>query len=449
MKKIHLIAAMLLCQCINAQNWSNLQGTKNYPIYRFYNDTVTNKLLAIGSFDSAGTIQAQGVAVWDGNSWSSLGTPIFTNPSYFYSVTRYNGNLYLGGGIPIWNNVSPSYLTRWNGSTLDSIGHFVVGGANGLLTYQNNLIAYDHFSNDTVNNIPFNGVAQWDGANWSDLGHSAFNGSIFDMVVYKGKLYACGFSSADFLVYVFCYENNAWHTVGSNFSGTVSSLCVYNNELYVGGYHGSSSSQNAISKLDTLTNTWNTIGGGVSSVSIASYSSIEGMCVHNGKLCVVGTFDHAGGVPAVMVAKWDGTQWCGLGVNYNSWDATNCVSYNDSLYLSTGIVFDNATTECFVEWVGGNYTDTCGFLSTGINEQAQNFSITVFPNPVTTKAIFRMENLDGNKTLIIYDQLGKEIWRKETTENEIEFSTDGFAKGLYFYRIENENTIAQGKFIVE
>jgi hypothetical protein len=76
--------------------------------------------------------------------------------------------------------------------------------------------------------------------------------------------------------------------------------------------------------------------------------------------------------------------------------------------------------------------------------------VVVFPNPAQTSTTFKMENLDGNKTLIIYDQLGKEIWRKETAENEIGFSTDGFAAGLYFYRMEREGEIiASGKLVIE
>jgi hypothetical protein len=79
-----------------------------------------------------------------------------------------------------------------------------------------------------------------------------------------------------------------------------------------------------------------------------------------------------------------------------------------------------------------------------------NFSVQEFPNPVSTNATFQITGFDGNKTLIIYDQLGKEIWEKESVENQIEFSAENFSSGLYFYRVtlENGNTVS-GKFIIQ
>ncbi len=95
--------------------------------------------------------------------------------------------------------------------------------------------------------------------------------------------------------------------------------------------------------------------------------------------------------------------------------------------------------------------DTCGVIITSITEPSlSNQSLSVFPNPATTIATFHMNGFDGNKTLIIYDQFGKEIWRKETSENQIEFSTSGFASGLYFYKVhQNENISSTGRFIIQ
>ena len=90
----------------------------------------------------------------------------------------------------------------------------------------------------------------------------------------------------------------------------------------------------------------------------------------------------------------------------------------------------------------------CGW--SGIQSSVLQPNISLFPNPATTNVTFRMENFEGIKTLIIYDQMGKEIWRKETSEMEIEFSTDGFATGLYFYRVEKgQSILGQGKLIIE
>jgi hypothetical protein len=178
------------------------------------------------------------------------------------------------------------------------------------------------------------------------------------------------------------------------------------------------------------------------------------MSVHNGKLYCVGNFEKIGGVQAMGLASWDGTQWCGYNTDFELvpqyCGATNIAFYNDTMYVAGGFdQVDNLNFPFIAKWIGGNYVDTCGVISTGINESLQqNFSVSVFSNPATISTTFQIENALGNKRIIIYDQLGKEIWRKETNESMIEVSTENFSAGLYFYRIENGNAIVQGKFIV-
>lgn len=77
-------------------------------------------------------------------------------------------------------------------------------------------------------------------------------------------------------------------------------------------------------------------------------------------------------------------------------------------------------------------------------------SIYVFPNPVVTNATFQFTGFDENKTLFIFDQFGKEIWRKVTFENQIEFPSENFASGLYYYQVlSTTGKIATGKLVIE
>ena len=78
------------------------------------------------------------------------------------------------------------------------------------------------------------------------------------------------------------------------------------------------------------------------------------------------------------------------------------------------------------------------------------FEVNVFPNPASTSVTFQLNGFDEIKTLVIYDPLGKEIWRKETDENQIELSVEGFAVGIYFYNIEQRGECkAKGKIIIQ
>lgn len=125
--------------------------------------------------------------------------------------------------------------------------------------------------------------------------------------------------------------------------------------------------------------------------------------------------------------------------------------YNGELYAGGAFtIVDLDTVNHIAKWIGGSYTSVCG-NTTAITEQTQqNFSVQVIPNPVTTNAIFQITGSSGNKTLLIYDQLGREIWRKETDENQIEFSVEGLSAGMYFYRVEQKGEIqASGKLVVQ
>ena len=204
-------------------------------------------------------------------------------------------------------------------------------------------------------------------------------------------------------------------------------------------------------RLDTVTDTWDKFGGGVASTSIASWTQVDGMTVNNGSLYVLGVFDHAGGVPAAYVTKWDGTQWCGLGIDLNTYQCRAIGTFRDTIYVSTGIIFNNDSSDNLVRWIGGNYTDTCGFLTTGIATQSQqNFIVEVLPNPATSNAIFQINGEHRMLDFIIYDQLGHEIWRKQSEEDRIELNTGEFASGLYFYRVEENGELkSSGKLIIE
>src|SRR5574337_154001 len=111
---------------------------------------------------------------------------------------------------------------------------------------------------------------------------------------------------------------------------------------------------------------------------------------------------------------------------------------------------DGDTMNCIAKWVGGNFVSGCGFISTGESElSAQRTSCTLFPNPISTTATFQFPGNPTSHTILIYDQLSREICRKESDENNVEFSAETFPDGIYFYKIQTaDGQIASGKFIV-
>jgi hypothetical protein len=126
--------------------------------------------------------------------------------------------------------------------------------------------------------------------------------------------------------------------------------------------------------------------------------------------------------------------------------------YHDSLFVGGGFFIVNGDSLInLMKWGGGNYVDTCGQFYLGITDPVQSGPfVTVFPNPATITATFQINGNHQMFEFIIYDQLGREVWRKQSDEDKVELSTEGFEPGMYFYRIEGNGEVkASGKLIIE
>lgn len=89
-------------------------------------------------------------------------------------------------------------------------------------------------------------------------------------------------------------------------------------------------------------------------------------------------------------------------------------------------------------------------FSTGI-DLASNLQAYLYPNPVAKGEPVTIKNTVNSKmlTVIIFDQLGREVYRKQGGGNEVELSTFGLEPGMYFYRIEESGEVrAAGKLII-
>ncbi len=87
----------------------------------------------------------------------------------------------------------------------------------------------------------------------------------------------------------------------------------------------------------------------------------------------------------------------------------------------------------------------------GINTTGQlSVYSHIFPNPVADVSTLEFENKPGIPTIIaIYDYLGKEVKRMETTGSSAMVSRAELSKGIYQYKlIQNGRNIGSGKFVI-
>ncbi len=429
MKKIisSTIVALIIPFLSPCQNWQGLGTGMNDAVRCMYSDTITNTLYAGGNFSTSGGITTLGISQWNGLSWDSLPHNFFNCPTCgipVLDIIRYKNEIYEGG----------NGLGKWNGSAWGNVGGFI-GSVYRFFILNNELYVGGMFS--SAGGVPANSLAKWNDTVWTDV-HSlpTYNTSnqINSIIIYQGEMYIGGnLGTANAIVK---WDGTSWQTVAGGIYGSISDMAIYNNELYVSGAftRANGNADNNIQKWNGTN--WSSVGGGVMGTTATSWSQIAKLTVFHNKLYAIGSFYYAGGVPAISIAYWDGTNWCGLGTN----SIITGVVHNDSLYVGCGILTGTDTVNHIAKWVGGNYVDSCGHINVGVNEIETSDEVNIYPNPATNEITIETKE---KGIVSIYNVLVEMVIKTE--EKKIDVS--GLAKGIYFIKLEFENTSISKKFI--
>jgi trimeric autotransporter adhesin len=330
-------------------------------------------LYAAGFFTTAGGPSANGIAKWDGNSWSPLGTGVANGVNgQIHALTVFDDGssggsaLYAGGFFTSAGGVAANRIARWDGTSWSSLG---TGSANGVshtvwaLTVSDDgsgrgLALYVGGSFTTAGGVPANRIARWNGISWSSLGTSSANGvndvvhamTSFDDGSGSGAaLYVGGgFTSAGGVTAnrIAKWNGSAWSALGTGLSGgffpVVRALAVFSGgagvpALYAGGNFTSAGGvpANRMARWNGIS--WSALGTGsangmdsfIYALTVFDDGSGGGPALYAG-----GAFTTAGGVAANRIARWDGTSWTSLGTG-----SANGV--DDSVFALS--VFDNGS----------------------------------------------------------------------------------------------------------
>ena len=449
-----IIVLLTICNIpLNAQNWKALgEGVYGNAVRCIYADTTNNALIVGGNFSQAGGISAISIAKWNGISWSLMGAG---NPFSSYpvvSITKYNGEIYAG-----CFSVGNGAIKKWDGSTWDNVGSGVYAVVWAMKVFDNEL--YISGGIDTVGGMPCKGIAKWNGSNWTCIGmpsNITTSVTVDAICEYNGELYFGGqFYSTEYpndtIENIIRYDGNSWKSVGGGLHGNMDAVaCIvnYKNELYVAGSftkaHGNVG--NYIQKWNGIS--WSEVGGGVMGIN-GGNGQISDLKVFHDELYAVGVFSFAGSVPAQHIAKWDGTNWCGLGSTFNNTIGTLAI-YNDTLYIGGGFtIIDGDTINHIAKWTGGNYVDTCGNTAS-INEISnKENNITIYPNPAAENINVTFPLIKNGKYEILNILGGKIICGDIKNTNSIAINLNQIKSGLYLIKVYSENHYYSNKFIKE
>jgi hypothetical protein len=97
--------------------------------------------------------------------------------------------------------------------------------------------------------------------------------------------------------------------------------------------------------------------------------------------------------------------------------------------------------QSFQWFVGSNVT-------LGVEDVTPQATLTVYPNPYIQSQQLNVKGMNSHFTFTLYDVNGKLVVKKPMTTNEIKLDKV-IAKGLYFYRIESDTKIFNGRLIVD
>ena len=340
-------------------------------------------LYAGGSFVSAGEVNAQHIARWNGTTWSEVGGGCSGDVLCLAVMNDGSGDaLYAGGSFPIAGGVVVNGVAKWDGTSWSPLGSGVAGGSpNGVRA----LCAFDDGTGPaiyaggrfvTAGGVTVNNIARWRNGAWSAVsggvtdpnfpwavdvdalavyddgsGPSLFVGGYFN---HAGTVQASGIAR---------WNGAHWAKLTVDTSMFVHAFAVWDDgtgpSLYA-GFDAGQGSGNILHGIGRWNGNWSMLGFGMET-TLGNSGSVYSLAVHDEgtttSLIAGGSFLLADGVPAFCLAHFDGQHWTGLASAMNQ-DVRSLASWNDG----TGAAV----------YVGGNFTIVDGTTAPYITRRSAN-----------------------------------------------------------------------------
>nr|AEA42323.1 hypothetical protein Fluta_0314 [Fluviicola taffensis DSM 16823] len=375
-----------------------------------------NKLFIGGNFTTLqDTIQSYWTAYYNGTEMKRQTAVIYGGGPRKFAI--FDNDLYSVGD---WEFLADSDIgvAKWNGS----FGNWVQGGLweNGSHTNYWSMVADGNYLYIATSNghilrrtpdMPFETFR-----NTSTGG----NVSIFEMIMYQGKLCVMGnFTTLEGVPVrnIALWNGTTWEALGTGVASSVSSAVIYQNELYVAGSFVEAGGVPAKKIAKWNGTSWSDVGG---SVTGTSANGIRDLVPCGNLLFAVGDFDGIGGQTANDIASWDGLQWTTYNLPHSESILGSGAEYNGRLYFG-GWNF----TRSHVYGYSGNFLSLNEFAATPVE---------IYPNP--SNGIFTLSDNYKGTSYEVFNSLGQTI----LTDNQALIDLSGMENGVYLLRFLNSNS---------
>ncbi|UTW63965.1 T9SS type A sorting domain-containing protein [bacterium SCSIO 12741] len=450
---------------LNAQKWAPVGvGFDRPPV--LYTDTFNDLLYAGGQPKySADSILLRGIASYDGNQLKPLNKASSTCGFNFCSFAQvmqfYKGALFVKAfNETLEDTINALGLASWNGNQWSSVGGGVryddtgSGDIREMVVHNNRLHVAGSFR--YAGNVLANKVAAWDGNKWtsvdSDTSFWTKQSWIETLAFYRDELYIGGtFRTEDKSIHdVARWDGSTWQPVGTTYTmfdeGLITDMIVYKDELYIGGFFLEPNSPGNFVARWNGTN-WNRVGDGLRHSSGGGF--VSKMEIVNDKLLITGMFDQAGDIPVDNIVTWDGLRWC-------TFDTTNSFGsqipvdhftyFRDTFYIETAEYLNGDTMNYFAKWNGSLDPVSCSKeypLSIYDNEGIVTTNeFRIYPNPANQELRIILSQ-EGTERLSwqVTDMNGKQYDRSvlhQSRNTEAILNTAELPPGIYFLNINGK-----------
>jgi trimeric autotransporter adhesin len=312
--------------CWNGWVWTGVGGGINGSVRALAscNGVSGPRLYASGVFTTAGTVQADKIACWNGTLWSNLGSGpttggFITALAGIVALATWNDgtgeNLFAGGDFTTIAGFAASALARWNGTAWIPLAYPLPPGANAAV-----LATLPTASGTALHTVFGCGVQRLTASGWSALPCLSVQGMTTLATFDQGSgpvLWAATTSGS-----VRQLTGSGWGAIGGGLTGVVQTVAQLNDgtgeALYAGTRCPIFDGVGVDSVWKRVGSSWAVVGPGMSNAgssygalgvaALASFDGGGGPRIHAG-----GNFTFAGSVPALNVARWDGSAWSPLG----------------------------------------------------------------------------------------------------------------------------------------
>jgi len=334
-------------------------------------------LYAGGWFTTAGGVEVNHIARWNGESWTALGSGM---DDVVFALTVYDDGsgpaLYAGGMFTTAGGVEANYIAKWDGKEWYALGTGMSDWVFALTVFDDSLgsgkALYAGGDFIAAGGVTVNYIARWKGSSWSDLGLGGMNNSVRSLAAFEDDSGPVLYAGGEFTIAggveanrIARWNGSAWSQLSSGISGcpssdpfrpctpVVNALAAFDDgdgpALYVGGNFTNAGGVSAsrIAKWDD--SSWSALETGVDGV-LFGVPTVEALEVFDDgtgpALYAGGRFGSAGGVSVNNIARWNGEEWSPLGMGIQGLGA--------AVFALTA--FDEISIGGPALYVGGNYS---------------------------------------------------------------------------------------------